>query len=294
MLDKRIKTPECFIIISVLIFVIIFFYFCLEESITIFYDVLVISIFFVIILLILILSMINNAIFYQKIRLTSKKHRLYIIKYYNLNIFKKIYRYFFNFYYRNNKSMIIDHGYDGIKELNNPIPNWWVNLFIFTIIFSFIYFISYIISDFSNPDNEYNIAYKKQMNQIAIYEKTIPQATINTAKFNFNYVSDGKKIFNEICSSCHNEDGSGNSGPNLTDDYWINIENKDKLFDNIFYIIWNGSKKNKIMRAFGVTGELKGNDIEKVASYVYSINKSKNKPVKHKEKQGVLYRDWKD
>jgi cytochrome c oxidase cbb3-type subunit III len=178
----------------------------------------------------------------------------------------------------------IDNG-SGILELDHSPPYWWIKLFYITVIFSTIYLLAYFFTDFAHPKKEYELASKKQMKKVLFYEKTRPQVTLETAKFKKEFVEEGKALFQETCASCHNPDGGGNICPNLTDDYWINKIEKN-LFKNIFYIIWNGSKNNPTMRAFGSTGEIKGNDIEKISSYVYSINKNSIKPSKIKPPEG--------
>ncbi|XZQ50651.1 MAG: cbb3-type cytochrome c oxidase N-terminal domain-containing protein [Candidatus Karelsulcia muelleri] len=183
------------------------------------------------------------------------------------------------------KIKTINHGFDGILELDNKIPKWWQQLFYITIVISIIYFCSFFFTNFANPQFEYKRAYKNQLKKIKEFEKKQPQASIETVKFDKKFINDGKKIFNENCATCHNIDGGGNICPNLTDDYWINHKEKT-LIKNVFSIIWNGSKKNKVMRAFGASGEIKGNDIQKLSSYIYFINKNNNKPKNTKFPEG--------
>ncbi|YBU89203.1 MAG: c-type cytochrome [Candidatus Walczuchella monophlebidarum] len=95
-------------------------------------------------------------------------------------------------------------------------------------------------------------------------------------------IEEGKNLFKENCATCHEVDGTG---PNLTDDYWINKEEKS-LYKNIFHIIWDVSKNNTTMIYFVASGEIKGNDIQKIASYVYFINKNRNKSTIVKSPQG--------
>lgn len=247
-----------YITIPFFIFLIFFtFYFFLEENLFFIKTPIFLSIFLICIIFLFIIEIINKIIFYQKKKIKKK--------------IKKIKK--------------IDHGFDGILELDNPLPNWWVKLFYITIFFSIIYFFSFIFTDFFNSEKEYKISLKKHVKKITFFESKIPQITIKNASFKKEFFEEGKILFKENCATCHNLDGSGNIGPNLTDDYWINTPEKD-LFKNIFYIIWNGSKNNSTMRAFGRLGEIKGNDIEKIASYVYLINKNYKKPLHGKFPQG--------
>ncbi|WP_185878068.1 cbb3-type cytochrome c oxidase N-terminal domain-containing protein [Blattabacterium cuenoti] len=285
-----------FIMISSSLSIIIFsFYTFLKSYNKMFYIKHPITILFIIIiiLLLIILEFINNLIFEKKIESLSEKEKKIILERNEGNYFYLFYK--FLFHYNENKKIKkvkkIDHGFDGIIELDNNIPIWWTHLFFLTIIFSMIYLISYLTLDFSNPYKEYKIAYEKQLKEIKIFEKNTPQTSLKKSFFKKNLINDGKILFEENCSTCHQKDGSGNIGPNLTDDYWINIVEKD-LYKNIFSIIWNGSKKNPTMRAFGESGEIKGNDIEKISSYVYFINKKKIKPNKQKSPQGKKILIW--
>lgn len=254
-----------------------------------------ITIFFFVIITVLlyILECINSLIFEKKLQFFSKEEKKRIFEENEGNYLYRLYRfiYYEKIAHDNDKVKKIDHGFDGIIELDNKLPMWWIHLFYLTIIFSAIYFLSYLIIDFSNPYKEYDIAYKNQLKEIEFFEKNTPQATIENASFKDNLINSGKILFEENCATCHQSDGSGNIGPNLTDDYWINVKEKD-LFKNIFSVIWNGSNNNPTMRAFGKLGEIKGNDIEKISSYVYFINQKYKKPLKGKIPQGIKITEW--
>ncbi|WGH27983.1 MAG: c-type cytochrome [Candidatus Bostrichicola ureolyticus] len=250
-----------------------------------FYNPITISIFIIIIILLLILETLNSIIYNQKLKFLSEKERSILIKKNSENYFIRLYKTGFCNPSNEDKIEKIDHGFDGIIEMDNEIPKWWIYIFYLTIIISINYISAYFITDFAHPYKEYELAYNKQLSEITSYEKIRPQATIKTAIFKKELINEGKKLFDENCATCHNYDGSGNIGPNLTDDYWINKE-KDDLFKNIFYILWNGSKNNPTMRAFGALGEIKGNDLEKIASYVYFINKNAKTPQNGKLPEG--------
>lgn len=169
------------------------------------------------------------------------------------------------------KDILIDHGFDGIVELDNQLPKWWLGLFYFGVAYCVLYITSYFLTDFAHPIKEYDQEYKEQIAAVDEYMKTVPQATIETAKFSEDNVEEGKVIFQTNCVTCHGEGGKGGIGPNLTDGSWINQPEKT-LYKNIFYMVENGSKNNPTMQAWGKNGVLTGNDIEKVSAYVYHIN----------------------
>lgn len=169
------------------------------------------------------------------------------------------------------KDLLIDHGFDGIMELDNQLPKWWLGLFWFGVSYCVVYLLSYWLTDFANPIKEYDEEHKTQIAAVEEYMKTVPQATVETAEFKEDNVAEGQELFKTNCVSCHGEGGRGGIGPNLTDNFWINQPEK-KLFKNVFNMAWNGSPNNPSMRGFGKNGELTGNDIEKIAAYVYHIN----------------------
>ncbi|WP_185850004.1 cbb3-type cytochrome c oxidase N-terminal domain-containing protein [Blattabacterium cuenoti] len=289
----RSKIPFFIIIPSVLSVIMFMFYVFLgfNHQIYIVHPV-TISFFVVITILLFILDSIDNLIYRRKLKFLTEEERRKIFEENEGNYFYRLYKFIFHDPKKKSQEVKkIDHGFDGILELDNKLPMWWVHLFYLTIIFSTIYFFSCLFTDFSNPYKEYEVAYQNQLKEIEIFEKNTPQVTVENAFFDQKFVDSGKTLFEENCATCHQSDGSGNIGPNLTDDYWINIMDKN-LFKNIFSIIWYGSKNNPTMRAFGQSGEIKGNDIQKISSYVYFINTQLKKPIKNKAPQGKKIIDW--
>jgi len=124
----------------------------------------------------------------------------------------------------NEGALLMHHDYDGIKELDNNLPPWWVYLFYASIIFGVIYVARYDV--FGADDQEMEL--KKEMAQAKIevdeYLKTAPDlmdektVVLLTDKENLDL---GKEIFTTNCAACHRADGGGQIGPNLTDDRWI-------------------------------------------------------------------------
>ena len=177
----------------------------------------------------------------------------------------------------NEGQLLLDHDYDGIKELDNTLPPWWVYLFYGTIIFAAIYLVRFEILGADNQEMEL----KKEMAQakidIANYMKTAPDLMNEqsvTQLMDAASMADGKKIFLANCVACHRADGGGQIGPNLTDDHWI----LGGGIKNIFHTLENGGRDGKGMISW--KGTLKPKDMQKVASYVMSLKGSNPKDPK--------------
>lgn len=168
------------------------------------------------------------------------------------------------------QDILIDHGYDGIMELDNQLPKWWLGLFWFGTIFCVIYIAAYFLTDFAHQGKEYEADYKEQLASIEAYEKTQPPITLETATFSEDNVAAGKEVFQTNCVSCHGEGGKGGIGPNLTDNFWHNQTEKT-LFKDVFHTVDDGVA-GTAMQAWGKNGILTGKDIQNVAAYVYHIN----------------------
>jgi cytochrome c oxidase cbb3-type subunit 3 len=168
--------------------------------------------------------------------------------------------------------IMLNHDYDGIKELDNKLPPWWVYLFYGCIGFAAVYLVRFEIMGGDNQEMEL----KKEMAQAKIdvdnYMKTAPDlmdeksVTLLTDK---GSLAEGKTIFMTNCVACHRADAGGQIGPNLTDDHWI----LGGGIKNVFHTITNGGRDGKGMVSWKTNG-MKPKDIQKVASYVLSLQGS--------------------
>lgn len=173
--------------------------------------------------------------------------------------------------------LLMDHDYDGIKELDNNLPPWWVYLFYICIIFGVIYVARYEV--FGGDDQEMEL--KKEMAQAKIdvdeYLKTAPdlmdEKTVVQLK-DAASLAEGKTIFANNCAACHRADAGGQIGPNLTDDHWI----LGGGIKNLFHTVTNGGRDGKGMIAW--KGTLKPKEIQKVTSYILSLQGSNPKDPK--------------
>ena len=177
----------------------------------------------------------------------------------------------------NEASLLLNHDYDGIKELDNNLPPWWVYSFYACIVFAGIYLVRFEILGADNQEMEL----KKELAQAKIEvdeymknapdlmdEKTVTLLTDPTA------LAQGKEIFANNCAACHRADAGGQIGPNLTDDYWI----LGGGIKNVFHTT-NGGRDGKGMVSWKTNG-MKPKDIQKVASYVLSLRGSNPKDPK--------------
>ena len=161
--------------------------------------------------------------------------------------------------------LLLNHEADGIRELDNNLPRWWVWLFNLTILFSVIYLGYYHVfgSGKSSGDEfltEWRAGELIKSNSMARFEVTI--ANLQPSKDQAT-IDAGAKNFLTLCAPCHRKDAGGLVGPNLTDDYWIHGSN---YADNV-KTIWNGVPEKGMITWKGV---LKPEDIIAVASYIYT------------------------
>lgn len=168
------------------------------------------------------------------------------------------------------QTVMMDHEYDGIRELDNNLPPWWKWGFVATIVFAVVYLLNYHV--FQYGDLQYE-AYEKDM-IVAEEQKQAYLATLalSVDETNVTQLTDqadldkGKQIFKNTCAVCHGENAQGNTGPNLTDEHWIYGNDIVNVFTTIKYGTSNG------MTAWGEDDLLLPPEIQQVASYVMSLH----------------------
>jgi cytochrome c oxidase cbb3-type subunit 3 len=118
----------------------------------------------------------------------------------------------------------LGHNYDGIRELDNQLPDWWLWSFYITVIFSIPYVLYYHVYGGPTLEQECHreretieFALAKSGNKEAAYDET----KILTAMKDPALQSKGKQVFMAKCASCHGNAGQGGIGPNLADEYWL-------------------------------------------------------------------------
>ncbi len=182
------------------------------------------------------------------------------------------------------ETILLDHNYDGIKELDNHLPPWWKYMFYLTIVFAVVYLLAYHVFDtLPLQEQEYQSelaeakaqAESRKLVSADAIDETNVEATTNEQE-----LANGKVIYDRNCAVCHANDGGGGVGPNLTDVYWLHGGSVNDLFKTIKYGV-----PQKGMIAWQAT--LKPADIRDVSSYILTMQGTT--PAKPKEPQGELY-----
>ena len=180
----------------------------------------------------------------------------------------------------------LSHDYDGISELDNKLPPWWIAAFAITILFSVGYMWRYHVAK-SAPlqEEELAIAIKKaNIERDAYLAKTASNVDENTVVLlDDGGIAAGKAIFAANCIACHGTAGEGNAvGPNLTDKYWIHGGGLADVFKSIKY-----GWVEKGMRSW--KDDFSPVQIAQLSSYVKSL--AGTNPPNAKEPQGDLYEE---
>ena len=182
------------------------------------------------------------------------------------------------------KDLLLDHNYDGIRELDNSLPPWWIYGFYLTIIVAVIYLYRFHVShDGLSQTEEYAVEMQKGEEDKAAY---LAQSSNNVDENSVVLLTDaasisaGHEIFAKNCVACHLPDGGGVVGPNLTDDYWLHGGSIKDIFKTIKY-----GWQDKGMKSW--KDDLSPRDIQLVASFVKSLRGTH--PATPKAPQGDLY-----
>jgi cytochrome c oxidase cbb3-type subunit 3 len=184
------------------------------------------------------------------------------------------------------QEIVLDHNYDGIRELDNKLPPWWTSLFYITIVFAVVYFVYYEVFDGPTQIDEYETEVAIADKEIAEFKKNnkdlIDAGTVELLTEPSDLAA-GKAVFTANCVACHKDDGGGGIGPNLTDDYWI----LGGGIKNVFHTISEGGRAGKGMIPWKT--DLKPSEIAQVASYVLSLHGTK--PAEPKAPEGEIWVD---
>jgi len=185
------------------------------------------------------------------------------------------------------KDIVMEHQFDGIAELDNPTPAWFMVLFYGTIIFAVVYLLSYHVFGLGTmQEEEYSIELRQAEDaKIAFLQKPgssankVNESNVEQSK-DAAVLTAGAGLFKTACAPCHGEHAEGLVGPNLTDEYWIHGGSIKEIFKTIKYGV-----PDKGMIAWEKT--LKAKQIADLASYILSLKGSN--PANAKAPQGVKH-----
>ncbi len=185
------------------------------------------------------------------------------------------------------QDIILDHDYDGIKELDNDLPPWWKYGFYLSIVVAFIYMINYhVLGTGDLQIVEYNKALAQGKLEVEEYMKTAANNVdeTNVKQLEGADIETGKQLFIANCSACHGKLGQGTVGPNLTDVYWLHGGALADIFKTIKYgWVDKGMKSWK--------EDLSPVQIAQLASFIKTL--SGTNPPEAKSPQGDLFKEEK-
>lgn len=185
--------------------------------------------------------------------------------------------------------VMLDHDYDGIKELDNHLPPWWIGLFYACILFSILYVLNYHYWKWSPlQDEEYQVSMNEAKKEVEAFEakqaNSIDESSVKVIQDEKTLAS-GKEIYTAKCVACHGQNAEGGVGPNLTDEYWLHGGDISSVFKTIKYGI-----PEKGMIAWKAS--LKPNEIEQVSNFILKLQGTN--PANAKEPQGEKFKGSSD
>ena len=176
-----------------------------------------------------------------------------------------------------------DHNYDGIIELDNSLPPWWVYMFYGTIIFAITYMIYFTYFDGPTQQMEYDTEVAQAIQKKNEFLKKTAALVDETSVLiltDATALAKGKSGYITKCAACHGMNGEGLVGPNLTDDYWIHGGGIKDIFKTIKY---GWPEKGMISWESQITPM----EMQQISSYIITLKGTK--PANPKAPQGIIY-----
>ncbi|MBL8009866.1 MAG: c-type cytochrome [Flavobacteriales bacterium] len=184
------------------------------------------------------------------------------------------------------KDLLMHHEYDGIRELDNVLPPWWLWLFYGTVIWSVVFLLNVHVFDIWPTQEE---EYRQEMAQakaevdayLAQFAGMVDETNV-TALTDAAAIAGGRATFDAYCKACHGGAGEGGVGPNLTDDHWIHGGGVQNVFKTIKYGV-----PEKGMIAW--KAQLKPAEMQAVTSYILTLHGTD--PPNAKAPEGELWKE---
>jgi cytochrome c oxidase cbb3-type subunit 3 len=184
------------------------------------------------------------------------------------------------------KDVLMHHEYDGIRELDNVLPPWWLWLFYGTVIWSVVFLLNvHVLDIWPTQEEEYRLEMAQAKADVDAYLAQfagVVDETNVTALTDETAMAGGRATFETYCKACHGGAGEGGVGPNLTDDHWIHGGGVQNVFKTIKYGV-----PEKGMIAW--KAQLKPAEMQAVASYILKLHGTN--PPNAKAPEGALWKE---
>jgi cytochrome c oxidase cbb3-type subunit III len=163
----------------------------------------------------------------------------------------------------------LNHDADGIQELDNLLPRWWVWLFWMCNVFAFLYMLYFHVLNYGESQaqaytREAKVGEQIKNTALAKFETTLGSLEPSRERA---ILDQGHHVFTTYCAPCHRPDGGGLVGPNLCDDFWIH----GATYQENLKTIINGVPEKGMLTWRGV---LKPQEIQAVASHIFALRGS--------------------
>lgn len=187
------------------------------------------------------------------------------------------------------------HEWDGLKELNNPLPRWWLWVFFICVVWSFVYFFLYPTwpvpggategtlgyTQFKELEASQNEIVARQAKYLSKFEGASYEEILNDPELYAFATTGGASAFKDNCATCHGTGAQGSAGyPNLNDDDWLWGGHLSDIHQTLLYGIREDNLDTRVsqMPAFGSDKLLDRSDINAVVDYVSALSgAAKNK-----------------
>ena len=170
------------------------------------------------------------------------------------------------------KDILLDHSYDGIQELNHPLPSWWAFLFYAFIVYGIAHFVYFVFLGGPSLRDEFKKEYAVVVAHQEEFKKLEGEFNPETyAQYSTpENIKKGAEVYENNCVACHMEKGYGDIGPNLTDEYWLWAKGTP---ETIYPIVFNGVVDNGMPNWAEV---LSKEEIYQVVAYVQTLHMTKH------------------